>query len=57
MPVLPVIVCGAGPVGLVLALGLAAWQVPVLLVERHRLPSPFPRRRAISTRSMAREWH
>src|SRR5262245_26251226 len=49
---LPVVVCGAGPVGLVLALALAAWQVPVLLVERHRSPLPFPRGRAISTRSM-----
>lgn len=47
--VLPVVVCGAGPVGLMLALELAAWQVPVLLVERHRSPSPFPRGRAIST--------
>jgi 2-polyprenyl-6-methoxyphenol hydroxylase-like FAD-dependent oxidoreductase len=36
----------------VLALELAAWQVPVLLVERHRSPSPFPRGRVISTRSM-----
>lgn len=49
---LPVVVCGAGPVGLVLALELAAWQVPVLLVERHRLPSSFPRGRVIGTRSM-----
>ncbi len=48
----PVVVCGAGPVGLVLALELAAWQVPVLLVERHRSPSSFPRGRVISTRSM-----
>jgi putative polyketide hydroxylase len=50
--VLPVVVCGAGPVGLVLALELAAWQVPVLLVERHRLSLSFPRGRVISTRSM-----
>ncbi|MGH8571456.1 MAG: FAD-dependent monooxygenase [Gammaproteobacteria bacterium] len=35
-----------------LALELAVWRVPVLLVERHRSPSPFPRGRAISTRSM-----
>ncbi|MDQ3762707.1 MAG: FAD-dependent monooxygenase [Actinomycetota bacterium] len=38
--------------GLLLTLELAAWQVPVSLVERHRLPLPFPRGRAISTRSM-----
>jgi putative polyketide hydroxylase len=50
--VVPVVVCGGGPVGLLLALELAAWQVPVVLVERHRSPSPFPRGRAISTRSM-----
>ncbi|MGH3933403.1 MAG: FAD-dependent monooxygenase [Pseudonocardiaceae bacterium] len=49
---LPVVVCGAGPVGLVLALELAAWQVPVLLIDRHQLPLPFPRGRAISIRSM-----
>ncbi len=49
---LPVVVCGGGPVGLVLALELAAWQVSVLLVERHRLVLPFPRGRAISSRSM-----
>ena len=48
----PVIICGAGPVGLVLALELAVWQVPVLLVDRHRLALPFPRGRAIGTRSM-----
>jgi putative polyketide hydroxylase len=50
--VIPVVVCGGGPVGLVLALELAAWQIPVLLVERHRSPLPFPRGRVISTRSM-----
>jgi putative polyketide hydroxylase len=50
--VLPVLICGAGPVGLVLALELAMWQVPVVLVERHRRVLPFPRGRAISTRSM-----
>ncbi len=49
---MPVVVCGAGPVGLVLALELAAWQVPVLLVERHRSLLSFPRGRVISTRSM-----
>lgn len=37
---------------MVLALELAGWQVPVLLAERHRRPSSFPRGRAISTRSM-----
>ncbi len=50
--VLPVVVCGGGPVGLVLALELAMWELPVLLIERHRQVSPFPRGRAMSTRSM-----
>ncbi|HEY2763843.1 MAG TPA: FAD-dependent monooxygenase [Pseudonocardiaceae bacterium] len=49
---LPVVICGAGPVGLVLAVELAQRQVPVLLAERHLEPSSFPRGRAISTRSM-----
>ena len=48
----PVVICGAGPVGLVLAWELAAWRVPVLLVDRQRLHAQFPRGRAISTRSM-----
>lgn len=49
---IPVLVCGGGPVGLTFALELAAWDVPVTLVERHLAVSPFPKGRAISTRSM-----
>ena len=49
---MPVAVCGGGPVGLTLALELAAWEVPVALIEKHRSVSPFPKGRALSTRSM-----
>lgn len=48
----PVLICGAGPVGLTLALGLAAWGVPSTVVERHRAPLPFPKGRALSIRTM-----
>jgi 2-polyprenyl-6-methoxyphenol hydroxylase-like FAD-dependent oxidoreductase len=51
----PPVVCGGGPVGLVLALELAVWVVYVLLVKRHRLALPFPRGRAISIRSLIAE--
>lgn len=51
-PVNPVVVCGGGPVGLTLALGLAEWGVSVTVVERHRAPLPFPKGRALSIRSM-----
>lgn len=46
------LVCGGGPVGLTLALGLAAWDVPVTVVERHGTPSQFPKGRALSIRTM-----
>ena len=48
----PVIICGGGPIGLTLALELEAWRVPVLLLERHRDLSPFPKGRALSIRTM-----
>ena len=43
MPADPVVVVGAGPVGLTAALLLAARGVPVHVVERHRQPYPLPR--------------
>jgi 3-(3-hydroxy-phenyl)propionate hydroxylase len=39
----PVLVVGAGPVGLTAALLLAAHGIPVRVVERHRQPYPLPR--------------
>ncbi len=39
----PVVVVGAGPVGLTAALLLARRQLDVLIVERHRQPYPLPR--------------
>ena len=53
-----VLVVGAGPAGLVTAIGLARQGVPVMLVERHAQISTFPRATAVSPRSMEimREW-
>ena len=53
-----VLVAGAGPAGLVTAIGLARLGVPVMLVERHRATSTFPRATAVSPRSMEimRDW-
>jgi 3-(3-hydroxy-phenyl)propionate hydroxylase len=39
----PVVVVGAGPVGLTAALLLSARGLPVHVVERHRTPYPLPR--------------
>ncbi len=47
-----VLVVGAGPAGLVTAIGLAEYGVPVLLVEKRDGTSTFPRATAISPRSM-----
>src|SRR5687768_3456508 len=43
VPADPVVVVGAGPVGLTAALLLAARGLPVHVVERHRAPYPLPR--------------
>jgi putative polyketide hydroxylase len=53
-----VLVVGAGPAGLVTALGLARRGVPVVLVEKREQTSDVPRATAISPRSMeiVREW-
>lgn len=55
---IPVLIVGAGPVGLSLAIRLAQLDVPAMLVERHRTTSTFPKGRALSIRSMEiyRSW-
>ncbi|MGF1661126.1 MAG: FAD-dependent monooxygenase, partial [Kineosporiaceae bacterium] len=48
----PVLVCGAGPVGLVLALLLDRYGVPCTVVDRHEGTSVHPKARGISQRTM-----
>jgi 2-polyprenyl-6-methoxyphenol hydroxylase-like FAD-dependent oxidoreductase len=49
---IPVLIVGAGPAGLVTAIGLARHGVRSILVERHSTTSIFPRATGVSTRSM-----
>ena len=51
-PHVPVLVVGAGPAGLVTAIGLARHGVRSVLIERHPSTSIFPRATGVSTRSM-----
>ena len=48
----PVLVVGAGPAGLVTAIGLARHGVRSLVIERHASTSIFPRATGVSVRSM-----
>ncbi|MDT0611096.1 FAD-dependent monooxygenase [Streptomyces lancefieldiae] len=47
-----VLIIGGGPVGLTARALLERWGVRVLLVEKHRELSPFPRSRLVNVRSM-----
>ncbi|MDT9698923.1 FAD-dependent monooxygenase [Streptomyces sp. P17] len=47
-----VLVVGGGPVGLTARALLERWGVSVLLVEKYRQLSPFPRSRLVNVRSM-----
>src|SRR4051812_4194895 len=53
-----VVVVGAGPAGLTSAITLARQGVNVLVVEKHRGISPFPKATGVSTRTMEllRSW-
>ena len=53
-----VLVVGAGPAGLTAAITLARYGIDVLLVEKHRGTSPFPKATGVSTRTMElfRSW-
>ncbi|WP_260609042.1 FAD-dependent monooxygenase [Streptomyces sp. WAC 01325] len=47
-----VLIVGGGPVGLTARALLERWGVRILLVEKHRELSPFPRSRLINVRTM-----
>ena len=47
-----VLIVGGGPVGLTARALLERWGVRVVLVEKHRELSPFPRSRLVNVRSM-----
>lgn len=47
-----VLIAGAGPVGLTVALSLARFGVRSLIVERHHAISPHPRARFVNARTM-----
>jgi putative polyketide hydroxylase len=55
---IPVLIIGAGPVGLSMALCLARQNVPSLVVEKHSGRTPHPRARGVSMRTMElfRQW-
>jgi 2-polyprenyl-6-methoxyphenol hydroxylase-like FAD-dependent oxidoreductase len=57
-PLRPVVICGAGPVGLAMALELARFDVPSVVFERHPGTAVHPKARNINTRTMevARQW-
>lgn len=57
-PIQPVIILGAGPVGLGAAMELARCQVPSILIERNDRTSWHPKTRNFNTRTMeiARGW-
>lgn len=52
MPDADVLIIGGGPVGLTTRALLERWGVRTLLVEKHRVLSPFPRSRLVNVRSM-----
>jgi putative polyketide hydroxylase len=55
---IPVLIVGAGPVGLSMALNLARQNVRSLIVEKHPGRAPHPRARGVSMRTMElfRQW-
>jgi putative polyketide hydroxylase len=55
----PVVICGAGPVGLAMALELARFDVPSIVFERHPGTAVHPKARNVNTRTMevVRQWN
>src|SRR5579862_1357868 len=49
---IPVLIVGAGPVGLSMALCLTRQNIPSLVVEKHPGRTPHPRARGVSMRTM-----
>src|SRR3989338_1697141 len=58
MKSIPVLIVGAGPVGLSMALCLARQNIHSLVVEKHSGRTPHPRARGVSMRTMElfRQW-
>jgi 2-polyprenyl-6-methoxyphenol hydroxylase-like FAD-dependent oxidoreductase len=52
MPKAPVLIVGAGPTGLVLALWLTHWKVPVRLIDRATEPGTTSRALAVQARTL-----
>ena len=49
---IPVLIVGAGPVGLSMALGLAQQDIECIVVEKHPSTTSHPKARGINTRTM-----
>ncbi len=52
MSEVPVVICGAGPVGLTMSILLSRMGIPTLLVERRESVSTLPRARGIMSRTV-----
>lgn len=58
MQIIPVLICGAGPVGLSLSLALGRLGIDNLVIEKHSSTSVHPKARGLNVRTMEifRQW-